>query len=198
MAVTGINDLTYSESHESVTTLFIELCGLSTAIAQTDSKAKSVEALKLLARLFGIFDEVAEEYGIEKIKTIGDVYMAVGGLKGCLAHPVDTVKAGREMMRRALKETDLSGLPELRLRCGIHTGPVVAGVIGRRRFAYDVWGDAVVIASRMQTTAEVNSSVHVSEATAGLVLGDDELDIQCRGPQFVKGKGEMVTFKVAV
>jgi class 3 adenylate cyclase len=186
--------VSYSESHESVTTLFVELCGFSRTIAEGSGR-ESAETLSQLARLFGIFDEISEEHGVAKIKSIGDVYMAVGGLQGEGETPsaVATVQAGLEMIRRAGEVC-----PEVNIRCGVHTGPVIAGVIGRKRFAYDVWGDAVVIASRMQTTAgSLGRSVHVSEVTAELIKHSG-FNIQCRGPQFIKGKGDMVTYQVFI
>ena len=133
-----------------VTVLFTDFVGFS---RQTEEMAAE-ELVHLLNQYFSAFDAVMERYGLEKLKTIGDSYMCVGGMPETKAsHPVDAVLAGLEM-RNIVHELGQSAGEtgaKFDIRVGIHTGPVVAGVVGTRRFAYDVWGETVNLASRMES-----------------------------------------------
>jgi class 3 adenylate cyclase len=147
----------------------------------------------MLDDVFTRFDGLAAEHGLEKIKTIGDAYMAVAGLPH--EQPDHALRAARmavAMLRTVRDLASTRGEP-LQLRVGLHTGSVVAGVIGRSKFTYDLWGDTVNTASRMESTG-VPDSVQCSPTTAAL-LGN-EFALQSRGSIDVKGKGRMETFLV--
>lgn len=105
--------------------------------------------VRVLDQLFTDLDRVVRAYGLEKLKTVGDAYMCAGGLSGGSSHPVDTVLAGFDMIRTVEERARLEDLP-LAIRLGIHTGPVAAGVVGIDKFAFDVWGDAVNLAARLE------------------------------------------------
>ena len=151
----------------------------------------AAEVVGLLDRLFGEFDALAERHGLEKIKTIGDAYMAVGGLPEPRPDHAEAVAemalAVREEVARHL---DPGGRP-LAVRIGIDTGPVVAGVIGRRKFSYDLWGDTVNTASRMESHG-VAGCIQVTDRAYQRLR--DRYRFQRRGLVEVKGKGELVTW----
>jgi adenylate cyclase len=136
------------------------------------------------------FDRIVERFGIEKIKTIGDSYMCAGGLPvSNNTHPFDVVSAGIEMVKfieRNKQERIQSGLPYFELRLGIHSGPVVAGIVGIKKFAYDIWGDTVNTASRMESSGEVGR-VNISGTTYQLVK--DKFNCIYRGKIEAKNKG---------
>ena len=149
------------------------------------------QVVALLNDLFTAFDRLAERHGLEKIKTIGDAYMAVGGVPEPRA---DHARAAAEMALAMQAEVAGRTRPDggpLRLRIGIHTGPVVAGVIGTRKFAYDLWGDAVNTASRMESHG-VPGAVQVTEATYQRLK--ERYCFEERGTVDVKGKGPMQTY----
>ncbi len=153
---------------EQVTVLFSDFKDF-TKVSEHMSATDLVEELNVC---FNAFDRIMEKYGIEKIKTIGDAYMAAGGVPDPgSGSPADVVHAGLEMQRimaERQNERAAQGLPGFHMRVGIHTGPVVAGIVGRRKFQYDIWGDTVNTASRMETSSEVGR-VNISEATYRLV-----------------------------
>jgi adenylate cyclase len=136
------------------------------------------------------FDRIVERFGIEKIKTIGDSYMCAGGLPvSNITHPFDIVSAGLEMVKfieKNKQERIESGLPYFELRLGIHSGPVVAGIVGIKKFAYDIWGDTVNTASRMESSGEVGR-VNISGCTYELVK--DKFNCMYRGKIEAKNKG---------
>jgi class 3 adenylate cyclase len=176
-----------AESFDEVTVLFADLVGFTNMAAAMPA----AELVRLLDGLFSRFDELAVRHGVEKVKTIGDAYMVVGGCpERSTDHVERTVAMGLAMveeLRRFAAERGLS----LALRAGIHTGPVVAGVIGTRRFSFDLWGDTVNTASRMESHG-VAGRIQVSTAVRDR-LGD-RFPMEERGPVSVKGKGEMQTF----
>jgi guanylate cyclase len=151
------------------------------------------EVVGLLDHLFSHFDELAERYGVEKIKTIGDAYMVAAGVpRPRPDHAWALVSMGLDMVE-AMHSSDEVGHLGLELRVGINSGPVVAGVIGRKRFLYDLWGDAVNTASRMESHG-TPGRVQITRATYELVA--DEFDCEPRGTIAVKGKGEMEVWHV--
>jgi adenylate cyclase len=149
------------------------------------------EMVGMLDQLFSRFDALVERHGLEKIKTIGDCYMAAAGVPS--ADPDHAPKAARLAldMRNELAVSDQVGLPGLELRIGINSGPVVAGVIGTKRFLYDLWGDAVNTASRMESHG-TPGEIQITRATYELLK--DEFVCRRRGTIDVKGKGEMETW----
>ncbi|MGB0524983.1 MAG: adenylate/guanylate cyclase domain-containing protein [Flammeovirgaceae bacterium] len=171
--------------YESVTILFTDLINFT----QLAEKLPAEELVAELDKIFRKFDEIVTKYNLEKIKTIGDAYMCVGGIPATnTVHPMNTVKAGLEMQTFITQQAmTKSGIP-CQLRVGIHTGRVVAGVVGKKKFAYDIWGDAVNLAARMESNGEAGK-VNISGATYELVK--EEFSCDYRGKVEVKHKGEV-------
>jgi class 3 adenylate cyclase len=178
---------TIVDTFSEVTVLFADLVGfteLSTRISGSD-------LVRLLDDLFTTFDLLAQEQGLEKIKTIGDAYMVVGGLP--VPRP-DHARAVAELalaMVAAVGRTAAADGHPIRVRIGIASGPVVAGVIGRNKFSYDLWGDTVNTASRMESRGEPGA-IQVSEATHRLLEADYLLQRRDLGQ--VKGKGNLAAW----
>ncbi|MGH7549460.1 MAG: adenylate/guanylate cyclase domain-containing protein [Gemmatimonadota bacterium] len=150
------------------------------------------EIVGLLDRLFTEFDELADRYGVEKIKTIGDCYMVAAGVPRPRAdHAQALVRMALDMRECMARYARADGDGPLQLRIGINSGPVVAGVIGRRRFLYDLWGDAVNMASRMESHG-LPGKIQITRTTWELV--QDEFDCETRGVVEVKGKGQVETW----
>ncbi|MCU0390190.1 MAG: hypothetical protein MUE81_03660 [Thermoflexibacter sp.] len=174
--------------YETVTVLFTDFKGFT----QVAEKLQPQEIVEMLNFFFQKFDEIAAKHNLEKIKTIGDAYMCAGGIpNGNSTNPIDTVKAGLEMqefMRQWNLERLVKGELTFELRLGINTGSLVAGVIGRNKFAYDIWGDTVNLASRMESSGEVGK-VNISGATYEWVR--DQFDCIYRGKVAAKHKGEV-------
>ena len=145
----------------------------------------------MLNGLFSAFDELADSRGLERIKTIGDAYMVAGGLHaGRPDHVAAVARMAFAMQQEARRQSAAAGFA-LDLRIGVAVGPVVVGVIGRRKFAYDMWGDTVNMASRMESTGIVGS-IQVSAPTYERLRGDFRLEP--REKVIVKGKGEITTY----
>lgn len=174
--------------YEMVSVLFTDFKGF-TSIAE---KITPVELVRELESCFLKFDEIIEKYNIEKIKTIGDAYMAAGGIPTAnQTNPLDVILAGLEMqyfMNDLKARKQAIGQPYWELRLGINTGKLIAGVIGKKKFAYDVWGDTVNTASRMESSGEVGK-VNISGKTFELVK--DFFECKHRGKVAAKGKGEI-------
>jgi guanylate cyclase len=149
------------------------------------------EVVGLLDRLFSHFDVLAERHRLEKIKTIGDCYMVAAGVPSPRADHARALALMALDMQAAMCSVDEVGDLGLELRVGINSGPVVAGVIGRKRFLYDLWGDAVNIASRMESGG-TSGRIQITRATKELI--EDEFVCELRGTIPVKGKGEMQTW----
>lgn len=178
---------TIADSYSEATVLFADICDF-TSLA---SRLSPAEVVGLLNELFSAFDILAARCGLEKIKTIGDAYMLAAGIpvpRPDHAEAAATMALG--MLEEVRKFNRRRGEP-LRLRIGIHSGPVAAGVIGKNKFRFDLWGDAVNIASRMESHG-LEGQVQVSEATCERLRGRFELE--ARGEIPIKGKGTMRTF----
>jgi class 3 adenylate cyclase len=159
----------------------------------------------MLDTIFTKADEIIEEFGLEKIKTIGDGYLAVANVSTSLEnHQKSTAFAALELVEQLQKFTvvippDLGdsswseGMKDLEIRIGLHTGEVVAGIIGKNKFTYDLWGDAVNVASRMESNSEP-WKVHISEKFAKSIENCPEFSLIPRGTITIKGKGSMNTF----
>jgi len=179
---------TIAESFAEVTVMFADLVGF-TEIAARLSPIALVEALN---QIFSSFDRLSERYGLEKIKTIGDAYMVVGGLPERRSDHAEAIAAMALDMQTAIAQFNAQRQLEFNIRVGIHTGPVVAGVIGLKKFAYDLWGDTVNVASRMESHGMVGR-IQVSDATYQRLRGG-EYRFERRGEIAVKGKGTMTTY----
>ncbi|MDW3646165.1 MAG: adenylate/guanylate cyclase domain-containing protein [Bacteroidia bacterium] len=177
-----------ARSHEEVSVLFSDFVGFTKLSEQLTPH----ELVTELHHCFEAFDRIIEKYGIEKIKTIGDAYMCVSGLPAdSTQHAVNMVKAGLEMQEFLTiykKQRKEQGIPFFEARIGIHSGPVVAGIVGIRKFSYDVWGDTVNMASRMEDHGAVGK-VNISQATYEIVQND--FLCKHRGQLDVKHKGKM-------
>jgi adenylate cyclase len=178
------------------------------SILFTDFKGFTEASAKMSASLlvgeintcFEAFDGIMEKHKIEKIKTIGDSYMAAGGLPVPTDDSVkNTVKAAIEMQSFITKrkaENEAQNKPAFEMRVGVHTGPVVAGIVGVKKFQYDVWGDTVNTASRMESNGEVGK-VNISQSTYELIKTETEFKCESRGKIEAKGKGEIEMWFVA-
>ncbi|MTJ54284.1 adenylate/guanylate cyclase domain-containing protein [Anabaena sp. UHCC 0253] len=172
---------------DEVTILFADLVNFTELAAQISP----IELVNSLNQIFSSFDCLAETYGLEKIKTIGDAYMVVGGLPNPHPdHAVAVAKMALDMQQEITKFQTPTG-QSFQLRIGINTGSVVAGVIGLKKFSYDLWGDAVNLASRMESHG-IPGKIQVSETTYFLIK--DEFKLEERGMIKVKGRGELITY----
>jgi guanylate cyclase len=151
-------------------------------------RLRPAEVVGMLDHLFSHFDTLAERYGAEKIKTIGDCYMVAAGVPNPRPDHARALALMALDMIEAMRSADDVGHLGLELRIGINSGPVVAGVIGRKRFLYDLWGDAVNTASRMESQG-TPGRIQITRATCELLA--DEFECEPRGTVMVKGKGEM-------
>ncbi|HEV8273194.1 MAG TPA: adenylate/guanylate cyclase domain-containing protein [Chitinophagaceae bacterium] len=178
----------YARKHEQVSVLFADIKGF-TSIAE---KLTPVKLVTQLDEVFGAFDNIIAKYGMEKIKTIGDAYMCASGLP--LAdneNAIKSIKAALDMqqfIREFGAANKIQNLPVFEIRIGIHTGPLVAGVVGSKKFAYDIWGDAVNLASQMEQHSEVGK-VNISGETYSLVK--DTFNCIHRGKIEAKSKGQV-------
>ncbi len=179
-----------ARNFDMVSILFTDFKGFTEASA----KLTAGELVSEVNTCFEAFDAIVEKYNIEKIKTIGDAYMAAGGLPVPTKHSVkNTVRAALAMQTFVTKrkaEHAAKGKPAFEMRVGIHTGPVVAGIVGVKKFQYDIWGDTVNTASRMENHGEIGK-VNISKATYELLKDDPQFTFESRGKIEAKGKGEI-------
>jgi class 3 adenylate cyclase/Tfp pilus assembly protein PilF len=178
---------------ENVSILFTDFVGF-TQLSQTMGPQELVAEIH---HCFKAFDAIVTKFGIEKVKTIGDSYMAAGGLSGTMASSAaNTVMAALEMqrfMRHYQLERQAKGQPAFTMRAGIHSGQVVAGIVGDKKFAYDIWGDTVNTASRMESSSEPGQ-LNISLSTHDLIKDDTRFAFIRRGKMEAKGKGVMEMF----
>ena len=178
-----------ADGHADVTVMFADLVNFT----QLTESLSPEQMVGLLNTIFSGFDQLCEKYGLEKIKTIGDAYMAVGGLNQANSNYTnDIAKLALEMRDYVIKHPSLSPF-KLNIHCGIATGPVVAGVIGTKRFIYDLWGDTVNVASRL-TDEAVEGVIQVDKTTYNRIRYD--YDFEPPATITVKGKGEMVMYRL--
>ncbi len=176
-----------ADGFAEVTILFADIVGFTEISSRTSPEI----LVKMLNEIFSEFDRLSDRYGLEKIKTIGDNYMVAGGLPmPCTDHAESVAEMALEMQEAIAKFSDESGTP-LNIRIGINSGPVVAGVIGTKKFIYDLWGDAVNTASRMESQG-IPGKIQVSDSTYKLL--HDRYLFEKRGTIEVKGKGQMVVY----
>ena len=178
-----------ADSHSNVSVLFADLVGF-TKMSQGMTARQLVEVLHAL---FSEFDQLVGEAGLEKIKTIGDCYMLVGGLPEARDDHASAVVATGLSMVEAMTHFNQIHQSDLNMRIGIHSGPVVAGVIGKHKFTYDLWGNTVNVASRMESSG-TPGKVHISAQTAELL--DSTFQLESRGLVEAKGLGEVATYYV--
>ncbi|NLG20088.1 MAG: adenylate/guanylate cyclase domain-containing protein [Actinomycetales bacterium] len=179
---------TIADDYPSVTVLFADIVGFTPLAARLTAH----DVIEVLSGLFSAFDELVEARGVEKIKTIGDAYLAVGGI----GDPGDdhagrVVGLGLDMLEEAARHVVLD--QPVQLRIGVHTGPAVGGVIGSRKFAFDLWGDTINVASRLQAQASPGL-VHISESTWELLRG--RCDGKAEGEHALRGHAPVRTFAV--
>jgi adenylate cyclase len=176
-----------SDNYDSVTVMFTDIVGFTPLAEQLQSN----QLVTLLNDVFSRFDQLAKKYGVEKIKTIGDAYMVVGGVPIVdTGHATAIAEMALEMLQSVEDYNQQQG-SALTIRIGINSGPVVAGVIGRQKFSYDLWGDTVNTASRMESHG-APGCIHVTESTYRQLRNSYEFD-RCE-PVEIKGKGLMQTY----
>ncbi|HET9729225.1 MAG TPA: adenylate/guanylate cyclase domain-containing protein [Acidimicrobiia bacterium] len=177
-------DVDIADQHDDVSVLFADIVGFTRLCAQRPV----AEVVRLLNDMFCKFDGLAAAHGLEKIHTIGDCYFAVGGLSAAQGNHVSaTIEMAFDMLS-TVEDLDVE------MRVGVHVGPVIAGVIGRHKFAYDIWGDTVNVASRMESHG-LPGCVQVTAAVRDAVA--DRYDFEDRGTIEVKNRGPMQTYLVS-
>lgn len=181
------NPQTIADNFAEVTVLFADIVDFT----KLSDEMSPTQLVNLLNGVFSAFDALADHYRLEKIKTIGDAYMAVGGLPQPRSDHADAIaEMALEMQQEITQFKRPDGKP-LRLRIGINTGPVVAGVIGKKKFIYDLWGDTVNVASRMEAQGIIGGIQTTINTYKRL---KNKYIFQQRGPIHIKGKGEMTTY----
>jgi class 3 adenylate cyclase len=176
-----------ADSYDTVSVLFADLVGFTEFSARTSA----TELVKILNLIFSAFDQLAQRHGLEKIKTIGDAYMIAAGLPTPRPdHAIAIAEMALDMQAEMARVAQKTG-QEFKLRIGINSGSVVAGVIGIKKFIYDLWGDTVNVASRMESQG-INGAIQVTTATYELLR--DKYLFEERGTILVKGKGKMTTY----
>jgi class 3 adenylate cyclase len=178
-----------ADRFSQATILFADIVGFTPLSAKMDAEM----VVSVLNDIFSSFDALSEKHGLEKIKTIGDCYMVAGGLPSPRDDHAAAVARMALDMREVIERMKIPTGERLQLRIGINTGPVVAGVIGKKKFLYDLWGDAVNTASRMESHAD-EGMIQVTQATYLLIK--DEFALESCGTVVVKGKGEMQTWRL--
>lgn len=176
-----------AEDYANVSVMFADIVGFT----QISARLGAIQLVKLLNQIFSAFDRLCDRYGLEKIKTIGDAYMVVGGLPNRSSNHASAIANMALDMQKAIAIFNTENQQNFNIRIGIHSGPVVAGVIGIKKFTYDLWGDTVNIASRMESHGVVGK-IQVSEYTYNLL--HNQFIFEKRGEIEIKGKGTMTTY----
>ncbi|MCO6480761.1 MAG: tetratricopeptide repeat protein [Phaeodactylibacter sp.] len=178
----------YAQLINNVTVLFADIRGFTRISEQLNPK----ELVDKINECFSAFDHIMEQHNVEKIKTIGDAYMAAGGLPTPnTTHAGDVVKAAlamQQFMHDQKTQSLEQGIPFFEIRIGIHSGPVIAGIVGIRKFAYDIWGDTVNLASRMESSGHAGK-INISQRTYDLIK--DQYHCIHRGKVSTKDKGDI-------
>jgi len=178
-----------ADSFGEVTVLFADIVDFTSLSARISPE----QLVQMLNQVFSAFDQLAEKHSLEKIKTIGDAYMIVSGLNGPNPNQVETaVDMAIDMQSELRRLSEVTGI-DLKVRIGIDAGPVVAGVIGTKKFIYDLWGDTVNTASRMESQG-IAGRIQVTQRLFERL--QDKYQFERRGSIQVKGKGEMITYLV--
>lgn len=181
------NDKVIPRNYDEATILFADIVGFTSYSTTVDA----MELVDLLNDVFSGIDDVVARYKLEKIKTIGDAYMIAGGIPvKSKTHCRDAAQAAGDIIRLVEKLSREKGI-DLQIRIGIDSGPVVAGVIGTNKFIYDVWGDTVNLASRLESSG-IPGKIHISRSVAEKL--HPEFQIFKRGEIEIKGRGKMMTY----
>ena len=182
-----------ARKYESVTILFTDFKEFTTIAAGLDPEVLVNEINECYIK----FDQIVTKYGVKKIKTIGDAYMAAGGLPARNeTHPFDVIKAAidiRDYMLQLKTEREKENKLFFEIRIGIHSGPVVAGIVGIKKFAYDIWGDAVNCAARLEAASEPGK-INISETTYQLIK--EKYNCDYRGEIEAKNRGKLKMYFV--
>ncbi|MBS1536602.1 MAG: tetratricopeptide repeat protein [Bacteroidetes bacterium] len=188
-----LGEKTIADTHEYVSVFFSDIVGFT----KLSQQVSAVELVGMLNGIFSQFDQIARKHGLEKIKTIGDSYMAVCGAPIQVNNHAERTALFALEVAEKMKDYRTNSGEKIEMRIGLHSGSVVAGIIGENKFAYDLWGDAVNTASRMESHSEAGK-IHVSEdfRTTFISTTLNELPIQFipRGEMDIKGKGMMKTY----
>lgn len=179
-----------AETFPEVSVLFADIVGFTELSMEISPR----QLVNLLNDVFGRFDELTMEHQLEKIKTIGDCYMVVGGVPNPSSTHCQQVANFAIDALNALESYNLRTGRKLQMRVGMHTGTVVAGIVGKQKYSYDLWGDVVNTASRMEN-ASLPGKIHVTEAVR--IRLSDDFNFESRGPIELKGKGTLETFFLA-
>ena len=181
------NEEPLADTHDSVSVLFADLAGFT----DLSRKMSADDLVNLLNDLFSRFDKLVKTYGAEKIKTIGDAYMVATGLKGSVADHAEKIADLALGMQQAFGEFRRDNQVDLKLRIGVHSGAVVAGVIGKQKFSYDLWGNTVNVASRMESEG-IPDHIQISAETREML--PDNYHTTERGEIQIKGHRPRITY----